>query len=77
MHAPISQAARPTALPRQRIAELRVQCSQQPESVPLHKAVVGEFLNTGPTQEALPLLRRLANVCADDVTIKCTFKNTS
>jgi len=54
---------------RQRIAEIRVECQNDPASLPIHREAVAEFLAAGLPGEALPLLRRLVNLCPDDPAI--------
>ncbi|MEW5874826.1 MAG: glycosyltransferase [Candidatus Zixiibacteriota bacterium] len=54
---------------RQRIAELRVGCQNDPASASLHREAVTEFMAAGLPGEALPLLRRLVNLCPDDPAI--------
>ncbi len=56
-------------LTRQRVAELRVQCQKEPDSIELHRNAIAELLQAGMTGEALPLLRRMTALCPDDMEI--------
>jgi len=56
-------------LNRQRIAELRIQCQQDPGALDLHREAIAEFITGGLPAEALPLLQRLASRCPDDPAI--------
>ncbi|HSH00337.1 MAG TPA: BTAD domain-containing putative transcriptional regulator, partial [candidate division Zixibacteria bacterium] len=56
-----------TAMSRQRIAELRVQCQTEPRSIEVHQQAIEEFLSAGLSGEALPLLRRLVALTPDDI----------
>jgi glycosyltransferase involved in cell wall biosynthesis/Flp pilus assembly protein TadD len=53
-------------LSRARIAELRVQCQKDPNAIAPHREAVDVFLDAGLITEALPLLRRLVQMCPDD-----------
>ena len=55
-----------SSLSRQQIAELRVRCQQEPESVEIHREAVSLFLSAGLVGEAIPLLRRLAAIEPDN-----------
>lgn len=52
---------------RQRIAELRLKCQTEPDSIQDHKDAIAEFLQAGLEAEALPLLRRLCDLQPNDV----------
>ncbi len=54
-------------LTRQRIAELRLKCQSQPDSIAIHKEAIREFLEAGLEVEALPLLRRLCDLRPNDI----------
>jgi len=66
MSATTSQVTGRAPLSRARIAELRVQCQKEPNALAPHREAVGIFLDAGLTSEALPLLRRLVQLCPDD-----------
>ncbi|MBD3298689.1 MAG: glycosyltransferase, partial [candidate division Zixibacteria bacterium] len=54
---------------RQRIAEMRVACQQNPNDIELQRRTVGDFVAADLTAEAIPILRRLAALCPDDTTV--------
>lgn len=62
----LTESRTPDSLTRQQIAELRVRCQQEPESVELHREAIAVFLASGLVAEAIPLLRRLAAIEDDN-----------
>ncbi len=56
-------------LTRQRVAEMRVACQQNPNDRELQRQTAADFVSAGLTAEAIPILRRLAALCPDDTNV--------
>ena len=56
-------------LTRQRIAELRMKCQEDPDAIITHQEAVDVFLGDGLYAEALPFLRRLSALRPNDVLV--------
>ena len=56
-------------LTRQRIAELRMKCQTTPDDTVSHQEAVAAFLQDGLYAEALPFLRRLADLRPNDASV--------
>jgi hypothetical protein len=56
-------------LTRQRIAELRMKCQENPDAIMTHQEAVDVFLGDGLYAEALPFLRRLSALLREDVNV--------